>query len=234
MSTTVWCDWSGYLKAMGSVVALVVILLPWYRPRWIHGLLLVCMIWGTIHVVKFSRRHLYAPYPDCVSRVVSAGMQESLVTPFNPELSVNESAGVQFYGETPHGLFAWFGRDCAYIPVRVRNSGRDTWWAMPQEGMNAFRISYQWFHASNGRGIRCGPMSTPLSQDVLPGGTHEQQVMVCVPPPGQYRLRLIMGQIGALPSDVKACCDLPITVPEVPRQAWTVGRSESVSENGKQ
>ena len=231
MSTTVWCDWIGYLKAMGSVVALVVILLPWYRPRWIHGLLLVCMIWGTIHVARFSRRHLFAPYPDCVWRVSSAGMQESFVPSFNPELSVKEWGELQFSGDRSCGLFVWFGRDCAYLPVQVRNKGRDTWWAMPQEDKYAFRIAYQWSKASNGGRVRCGGLSTPLSQDVPPDGTHEQLVVVCVPPPGQYRLQLTMSQIGATSSDVKVCCDLPITIPEAPHEVWTVGRSDSLGGN---
>ncbi len=231
MSSTVWCDWSGYLKAMGSVVALMIILLPWYQPRWIHGLLLVCMIWGTIHVANFSRRHLFAPYPDCMWRVVSAGMQEGFVSSFNPELSVNELGGMQFSGERPHGLFAWFSRDCAYIPVRVRNCGRDTWWAMPQDGKYAFRFTCEWFRAGNGRRVSCGRLSTSLSQDVLPDGMHEQLIAVGVPPPGQYRLQLSMYQVGSLSSDVKVCCDLPITIPEVPRQVWTVCRSESPGAN---
>lgn len=62
MSTLVWNEWTGFLKAMGSVLVLLVVLLPWCgQRRSLRWLLIIVMLHGPYQLVRVKKGTVFPP-----------------------------------------------------------------------------------------------------------------------------------------------------------------------------
>lgn len=199
MSQTVWIDLSGYSKAMGTVLAFMVIALPWLTKGF-NRVLMVILVGAVLTYTQCLREVLgevrLVPIPDY--QILQPFSADDPDPPGAPDLAssieldqdelkrlITEKRGA--YQFVLGGMR--FPQSYVAIPITVTNEGETSW---PRTRKNAIHLAYSWADES-GSTQSMPPIEIPF--EVAPGESFQRQAHLLLPrSPGKYTLRLMMGQ----------------------------------------
>lgn len=198
MSIIVWHDITGYAKAMGTVLATMVIFLP-LVPRRVYyalGVVLVCStltytqclhrIIGPVDLVKIPDYKMVTRYAE--TEQPELAQPKCLISVDPDELA---AGAAQKDGQF---LFEYEGlrypQQFATVPVQITNQGNEPWLRTRDHQIH---LVYRWL-AKDGRQL-WGP-AVEIPYDIPPGETFTRDVTLLLPrEPGEFTLRLTMRQL---------------------------------------
>ncbi|MBI3465335.1 MAG: hypothetical protein HY000_20095 [Planctomycetes bacterium] len=204
MSSTVWFESSGYMKAMGSVLAAMALFLPWQNHWLVRCLLVGAALHGPYDNYRLKKDQFLMPF-DEQQRTQYNGDHKLRPLPddlfmkgklanFSGHVAVGTVPDDLWKGDGYAGVFSFAHRAGIQIPVTITNHGAETWKNWPREGMNSINLCYVWL-TPDGQWLNTG-LRTPLVRPVAPGESLTQHVRVQVPAPGRYKLRIGLLQEG--------------------------------------
>lgn len=195
LGTTVWSDWSGYMKALGSLLAVLVILLVYEREqigRATKILLLLMAVYGVVTNYALKRNAFFSEWVTQPAVTAEVGKNEGRLPAFGASFKlIDQPVSWHTYG----GLFSPVHRSETKIRVRIFNESDVVWYALPYKGINSINFSYHWYDAS-GKDLLYDGTHTPIGSTVRSGEALDLTANVMMPPPGHYVLRLSMIQEG--------------------------------------
>lgn len=201
MSVVVWQDIAGYTKAMGTVLAMIVICLP-LVPRRLYYALAVVLVCSTLTYTQCYRRVVgsvdLVRMPDY--KIVTRFADIPQPTLQQPKCSIAidpEKLAAEAAEKDGQYLFEIAGRrypqQYATVPIQVTNQGSEPWLRTRDQQLH---LVYRWL-AEDGREITCPPVELPY--DVPPGEAFTRDVSLLLPrEPGDFTLRLTMRQMPDL------------------------------------
>jgi hypothetical protein len=193
MSWVAWEDYSGYMKALGTVIVMV-ILTGRISFGWRTGLcFLILMFQGPIATVYRKMPLMFLPHAE-VSAESNTGAMQGRVAHVAAHLELIDGLGGLSRSE-PSRIFAPFHRSIG-VPLRVQvtNTSTETWLPRPMRGLHAVTLSYQWW---DGERLVLDGEPKPIQEVVAPGESIEITLSLRLPEePGQYLLRISMLQEG--------------------------------------
>lgn len=194
LGTTIWLDYSGYMKALGSLIAVVIILLPYVNNKGFYKVVLILIaIIGLSYNLYSKRYHLFTEYTGVASTVNNkSNIPNKKLTAFASEINpINLNDKWKSY----RGLFSFAHREVKEINVNIKNTSQEIWRALPQGGIDSINASYQWFDETGTKFLAEG-IRNPLSKDVLPNESIEMDMNIRLLKKGKYILKLSMLQEG--------------------------------------
>ncbi len=203
MSVVAWEDYSGYMKAMGTVIIMMLIFLPARLPLMHIGLIGFLVIEGAYVGYHRKKAAMYLPFtPAAESRVdeaaaTSPGQSAGPLSEFRAEVVVvDEELIEKGNADRYRGIWSRFHRSLGpTIRVKVTNTSSVAWENSPRLGMYAVNLSYQWLNPRTRRPVlEVG--RTPLQSPVRPGESQELALPLAYPGAGVYLLKISMIQEG--------------------------------------
>ena len=201
MSRVAWEDYSGYMKAAGTVIIMLLLFLPKPAGNLRTAFLLFLIIEGAVMGYQRKKTLQFLPYSDPIENTTHSSVQGSLMTgrltSFNARIELlNEELILQHCKSDYNGLWQPFHRRLGpTIKVRVTNTSDVTWEALPKTGMHAVNLSYQWLDAASER-VALENLRIPLGTSMPPGSSREFEMPLAYPGPGNYHLHVSMIQEG--------------------------------------
>ncbi len=199
MSTIVWDGLNGYSKAMGTVLALVVICLPLMGRKMycVAGLLLVFaaltytqsfkMIYGPVDVL---------PIRDYQMVEVKLEPTQEVLSDPHCSIEVDREELVKRAAEK-NGVYQFELGGRRYpatyftIPITITNEGEETW---EHSRGNGIQIAPGWYQEGV---LQSYPPGTNLPYKVAPGESFTRDVPILLPrKPGDFTLRITMRQLA--------------------------------------
>ncbi len=218
MSQTVWIDLSGYSKAMGTVLAIMVIALPW-MTRWFAVFPMLILVVATMTYPHCLREVLgevrLLPIPDYQILQPFSANDQPPVEDLTCSIELDEEMLKQRIAATKGAYRFDLGGlrlPQAYIPIpiTVTNQAEVSW---PRTRKRAIYLAYAWI---NEKGDAEWMLPIEIPYDVAPGQSFQRQARLLLPRlPGNYTLRIVMRQEEgneALQSKVGQL-DIPVTIP---------------------
>ncbi|PQO28859.1 hypothetical protein [Blastopirellula marina] len=197
MSEVIWIDFSGFTKAMGTVLATMVISLPLLtrRVRYVIAVVLVCAV---LTYTQSYRRILggvdLVPIPDYkIVKQITDIDQPILANP-TCSIELDQARLIQLAAEKDGDyLFVLGGRRYPQryvtIPITITNTGDQPWL---RSRNNPIQMVYRWIRPS-GRTYWCPGVELPYT--IEPGQSFTREVPLLLPrDPGEFTLRITMRQ----------------------------------------
>lgn len=216
MSEVVWIDISGYSKAMGTVLAAIVICFPLVgrKMSYVVGLLLV------FSVLTYSQcfKRVYGPVdlvriPDF--QVIQLDMVQTQPVLEAPKCSIEiDQEEVVKRAAALNGVYRLellgrrFPQPYFTVPITVTNAGTETW---EHSRENAIQIVPGWIEGN--ASPRWKP-ATDLPDKVAPGESFTREVPILLPRhAGDFTLRITLRQLSQFTFDEKGdnYIDIPIS-----------------------
>ncbi len=201
MSVVAWEDYSGYMKAMGTVIIMMLIFLPSRLPMVQTGLIIFLVIEGAYVGYHRKKAAMYLPYTPAtelrVDEASAVGQKADALKEFRAEVVVVDEALIEKgNADRYRGVWSRFHRSLGpTIRVKVTNTSSVVWDSSPRLGMYAVNLSYQWLHPRTRRPVlEVG--RTPLQSPVRPGESQELALPLAYPGAGVYLLKISMIQEG--------------------------------------
>ncbi|QDU73661.1 hypothetical protein Pan97_06590 [Bremerella volcania] len=216
MSEVVWIDISGYSKAMGTVLATIVICFPLMGKRMLYpvGLLLIFAV--LTYTQCFKR--VYGPVdlvrvPDF--QVVQLDMEQTQPVLKAPRCSIRvDQEELVKRAAAKNGIYRFellgrrFPQTYFTVPITVTNEGSETW---EHSRENAIQIVPGWIE---GEQLPHWQAATDVPDKVPPGESFTREVPILLPRrPGDYTLRITLRQLEQFTFDEKGdnYIDIPIS-----------------------
>ena len=192
LGTTIWFDYSGYMKALGSIIAIIIIVTPFYKS-WLLRLFIIFLAFsGVAYNYHFKKGAFYFEFSEPVVIENEVKNTKSLEI-FDADMKPIDVPKI-FEGYS--GIFKPFHRETEVISVRIKNESNETWYALPQGGLYSIHASYHIFD-EDGEKLLYDGVRNPIIEAVDPGEEITMDVKISIPPPGKYILKLSMLQEGA-------------------------------------
>lgn len=218
MSQTVWIDLSGYAKAMGTILAFMVIALPWMTKglgRVIAVILFAAVLTYTQCLRDVLGEVRLLPIPDYqILQPFSADEQsDSEGLAYSIDIDQDE---LKRLIEMKSGSFDFelggmrFPQTFIGIPITVTNQGNASW---PRTRKNEIHLNYAWCDESGG--IQWMP-PIEIPYEVAPGESFQRQANLLIPrSSGDFTLRIMMWQ-GKHAESIESQdgqLEIPISIP---------------------
>lgn len=197
MSEVVWIDFSGFTKAMGTVLATMVLSLPLLTSRVRYGIAVV-LVCAVLTYTQCYRRILggvdLVPIPDYQIVKQITDIDQPLLKAPSCTIELDEAKLVQLAAEKDGDyLFALGGRRYPQryvtLPITITNTGDQPWL---RSRNNPIQMVYRWIRP-NGRVYWCPGVELPYK--IEPGQSFTREVPLLLPrDPGEFILRLTMRQ----------------------------------------
>ncbi|WP_394821077.1 hypothetical protein [Pendulispora albinea] len=192
LGTTVWDEYSGYMKAFGTPLIAGIMCLAYTKSRWWRGLLLVTAAHGVAFQYWVKNKAFFqewAPPPP-----VEAGAQAHEAALKSVAATLSGPAKSEVW-DGFHGIFSRWHIGLRDMIVHVRNDGDEPWHPLPRAGLHAMNVSYHWYDES-GKTLLLDGLRNPIAREIPAKAEADVKVAVQVPPPGKYVLRFSMLQEG--------------------------------------
>ncbi|QDU73670.1 hypothetical protein Pan97_06680 [Bremerella volcania] len=218
MSQTVWVDLSGYSKAMGTVLAFMVIALPW-TTKGVARVLMVMLVAAVLFYTQCLREVLgevrLMPIPDYqILQPLSADDQppvEDLACSIQLDQGELRSLIAEKRDDYQLELGGLrFPQAYVVLPITVTNEGESSW---PRTRKNAIHLAYAWSDRS-GAVQWMPPIEIPF--DVGPGESFQRQAPLLLPrSSGDFTLHIMMrqGKDSALNQSPEGHLDIFVSIP---------------------
>lgn len=212
LGITVWIDYSGYMKALGSIIAIVIIGLPYINKKHIITVLsVVIILQGVIYNYHVKKDLLYVKYEKSEMIKQISGEKNDKLKEFKSELLSNKKK-VSYQEKN---ILNRFRREVGEVNVTVKNNSTENWYANPEYGVNSINLSYR-IYDKEGKTVLYDGLRKPLTSDILQGQSSNFNLQFAVPSDeGEYILRISMIQEGvAWFNDVEGggYIDIPLIV----------------------
>ncbi|VTS04961.1 hypothetical protein [Tuwongella immobilis] len=192
----VWENYSGYPKAMGSIILMGIFLLPKDRSWWLRSMLAGCVL-----ISAQMLFHARVAYPMHYSTAVLArnlGLQQPQPDP-TPNRKFDRFDGSIIWQNAqaeiglPKSLWNAFHRESIPFLVTVENRSPFPWYPMPQHGPMAIHLAVQILDADTQEVLTL--QTVPILR-VIPLGESLTQVIPIPLPRGRYIVRVTGLQQG--------------------------------------
>ncbi len=182
----VWSGWIGHQKAMGTILLLGILMLPWHRGWFLRVVLLLNF---GVAVEGFFLHKIWSP-PYHSPRQVELSPSPGPPGPNNPPFDdFRSKVAVEDldYKNKYEGIWKRFHRQASLFGARLSNQSDITWQVNPYLGQPMF-VGLGWFvNDAEGQKLREGRV--PLPHPVRPAQSANINFMVTPPlPPGKYTL----------------------------------------------
>lgn len=216
MSEIVWIDISGYSKAMGTVLAAVVICFPLVGRKMYYAVGVTLILAVLTYTQCFKR--VYGPVdlvriPDF--QVVQLDIEDSQPVLEEPQCSIKiDQKELVKRAADMNGVYRFkfdgrrFPQTYFVVPITVTNEGTETW---EHSRQNAIQIVPGWFKEDE---LPSWKPATDLPHKVAPGESFTREVPILLPEkPGDFTLRITLRQMTQFTFDEKGdnYVDIPIS-----------------------
>lgn len=218
MSQVVWIDLSGYAKAMGTILAFMVIALPW-MTKGVARVLMVIFVASVLTYTQCLREVLgevrLVPIPDYQILQPFSADDQPPVEDLASSIQLDPNALKQRIEDKRDAYQLELGgmrfpRAYVQIPITVTNDGRFAW---SRTRKNAIHLIYGWSKPS-GAIEWMPPIEIPY--DIPPGESFQRQANLVLPrSSGDFTLRLMMwqGRPTSSKQNPENQLDIPVTIP---------------------
>ncbi len=191
LGSTVWLDYSGYMKAMGSIIIVAIFLL---NTRYIQVLKLVLISYLLIGIylnykTKISNAPIYTQYIDVPELKIEN--LNSKIENLNSKIELDNS-NIEKKINRNIIFIDFFKRELIEIDVKIFNNTEQTFHKVATGNVNGVYLSYQWID-NEGRVIVDGNR-TPLEKDLEPK-SHDFQKMKIIVPYNYKKYKLVLSFI---------------------------------------
>lgn len=213
---TVMSHYSGYLKGISSLYALIPIVIADSGTPITLNRKEIMSCFGNINkmitglcacflVIVFGTGIVYTEFHAnnlMITRYLAPVSADTTTTPLkqiSSEITLNANNG-EMWVDIPYANIFMKNNHYTILNINVKNTSNETWHYQPNEsGSGAVLMSYQWFRAGNMDEVYLDGYRTSLGKNVEPGETVTMDMYVQMPKdPGQYILRLSLVQEGVL------------------------------------
>ena len=218
MSQIVWIDLSGYSKAMGTVLAFLVIALPWTTK----GLARVVMFVFVVAVLTYTQslkevlgEVRLVPIPDYQILEPFSANKQPPVADLACSIELDQDELKRRIAEkrdadqfTVGGMR--FPQAYVVVPITVTNEGNSTWLRTRK---NSIHLACAWISES-GAVHRMPPIEIP--EEISPGESFQRQAVILLPrSPGNFTLQMMMwqGKDAPFAENQSAQLAIPATIP---------------------
>ncbi|WP_394884856.1 glycosyltransferase family protein [Clostridium butyricum] len=194
LGTTVWFDYSGYMKALGSIIAGLIISLAYNKKKMMISILCVIITLQGLGYNYYIKKNAF--YTEYNKIDVVQNIENEMSNPLNEFNShiLTENNNVLTFDRK--GIFKRFLRELNEIEVTVSNTSNENWYAYPNDGMYSMNISYRIYDESGIKVLFDG-IRMPIGKDILSGEKEKFKIKFLVPSSsGKYILRISMLQEG--------------------------------------
>ncbi|PQO38818.1 hypothetical protein C5Y96_02815 [Blastopirellula marina] len=218
MSQTVWIDLSGFAKAMGTILAFIVLALPW-MTKGAARVLMVVLVASVLTYSQCLREVLgevrLIPIPDYQILQPFSADDQPPVEDLACSIQLDQSelkrriAAKRDANEIELGSLR-LPQAYVELPIVVVNEGKTTWLRTRK---NAIHLAYGWIDPSGG--IEWMP-PIEIPYDVAPGESFQRRAnLLLLRSPGDFTLRLMMWQGSHASSSQNQAdqLDIPVTIP---------------------
>ncbi|WDI43849.1 hypothetical protein [Bremerella sp. P1] len=216
MSEVVWIDISGYSKAMGTVLAAVVICFPLLGRRMYYavGILLI----GAALTYTQCYKRVYGPVdlvriPDFQNVQLDIVQEQPVLQDPQCSIEIDQEELVKRASEM-NRVYRFqlggkrFPQTYFVVPVTVTNEGTETW---EHSRQNAIQIVPGWYRENE---LPNWKPATDVPHKVAPGESFTREVPILLPrQPGDFTLRITLRQLSQFTFDEKGdyYVDIPIS-----------------------
>ena len=199
MSVIAWEDYSGYMKAVGTIIIMMLLFMPKSPGFYRYAILLLLIGEGFVMDYRRKSQIMFLPYVESVELADLQSLPEmtgplndygAKVEVLNPDLIIDYRQGRY------DGIWNWCHRDLGpNIRVRVTNTSNSIWQPLPKFGNHAIDLSCQWRDADTKKMVH-ETGRVPIEQQVNPNESLELELPLSYPGPGNYDLHVSMIQEG--------------------------------------
>lgn len=177
LGTTVWFDYSGYMKAIGSIIVIGIFLLNTKDTKLLKTLLLVYLLVGiyTNYKTKIKNKPMYTPYSEIIENVnnnINTQLEK-----FNSKIELLDNFTSQLHGNNLGINFLL--KEIVEVDVKISNYSEQIFYIAPVGKVNGVYLSYQWID-KKGKVVSDG-IRTPLINNLELNGTTSQKMKILVP-----------------------------------------------------
>lgn len=216
LGTIVWNDFSGYMKALGSVIAAVIIAMAYNKNKTYKVvasiLCIVIVMQGVFYNYKLKKDIMFTKYEQTNFSENTNSPNNNRLKEFSSKIQSDQSA-IEVENNA-NWVFKKFLRKIDEVGVTVTNTSNEDWYANPQNGLNSISLSYN-IYDENGENILYEGIRTEIGTDILSGQTRNMKMKFNVPyDSGKYILRISMIQEGVAWFDLVngGYLDIPLEV----------------------
>lgn len=192
LGTTIWFDYSGYMKSMGSIIAVIVILLPFEKNFLLKLFIILLAVAGMYNNFQIKKDAMYSKHEMVTTAQFDQSENNEPLKDFSTTIKLIEMP--KQLGNY-HGIFRAFHRSVEKFKISITNTTHQAWYPLPLDGKNSINASYHWYDSS-GKKLLYDGIRNPILQKINPGQNIEMEIKVMIPPPGDYILRITMLQEG--------------------------------------
>lgn len=192
LGTTVWVEYSGYMKALGSIIAVLIIYMAYDNKKILISILSIIIITqGVIYNYHIKKDAMYTKFEKSnIAQNVDVQKNDKL-NEFKSNIS-SESKVIVI--DNSKNLFRNFLRKIYNIDVSVTNMSKDDWYLAPEYGKNSICLSYN-IYDKNGENKLYDGIRTRIGTNILSDESKNIEMKFTPPSkPGQYILRISMVQ----------------------------------------
>lgn len=206
---TVMMHYSGYLKGISSLYAIIPIVLADYfckndinpdilKNRSISYKMIACFFAAVLFTgVAYTENHGQNLYINHYGVEGTKDNTTTALTEFSSEITLNENKG-EVWTDIPYANIFMNGDHYTSLNVNVKNTSSQTWnYLFNEDNIGAVFVSYQWYSLDNPDELYMDGIRTTIGENIAPGESVNVDMLVKIPSePGEYVLKLSMVQEG--------------------------------------
>lgn len=212
LGTTVWFDFSGHMKAIGSIIIIFYFLNSKTKYRFLYLSCIVMGVFGLKNIYYLKVNQSFAELDPITKTNDITAKQNIPLKNFSAEV-VSWNIPRIINRPPADGMFSRFHREPIGFNVTVKNTSDNPWKLALPGGNFGISLSYKWLSLDKLNLVLEGTRA-PVSDIIRPGETANFPLRVYLPAPGEYILRISMIQDGVawFYAHNSGYRDLPITV----------------------